>query len=118
MTNFKTYNEFINEDSGLMMFSIPADGAKLTKEFQDKQKKLGHYPKAVSSEVGGPGNPEEVAEETGPTMMSQRLGDIEPDGSGRYPSEGGQDFKITQPGTAVVSHNNMRGEPKITGLSG
>ena len=121
MIKFKTYNQFVNESDGLMMFSIPADGKKSNKEFNDKQKQLGYYPKAVSAEVGGPGNPgeaEEVEEDT-PTMLSQRLGDIEPDGSGRYPSQGGQDMKITQPGSVGTDpgYHNMRGEPKLTNLA-
>jgi len=113
MKNINTFDEFVNE-----MYSGPADGAKSFADFQAKQKKLGYYPNAVSAEVGGPGNPGEVAEEEGPTMLSKRLGDIEPDGSGHYPSQGGQDFTITQPGTSVVSTNNMRGEPILTNLAG
>jgi hypothetical protein len=35
-------------------------------------------------------------------MMSDRLGDIEPEA---YPSSGGQDFKVTQPGSAQLSTN-------------
>lgn len=103
MKNLKTFNQFVNE-----MYSGPADGAKYVKSFNDKQKELGYYPDAVGSEPGSPGNPA-VGEDV--SMMSDRLGDIEPEA---YPSSGGQNFKITQPGTVVTSHDNMRGEPKLT----
>ncbi len=108
--SFKKYNDFVNE----MWFSgaIPADGAKSVGNHFKKQQKLTYYPDAVSAEVGGPGNPGEVAEEEGPTMLSRRLGDIEPDGSGHYPSQAGQDYTITQPGTTITSFDNMRGEPR------
>jgi len=105
----KPFDTFINE-----MYMGPADGAGSFTDHQNKQKKLGYYPDAVSAEAGGPGNPG-VSEEEGVTMLSKRLGDIEPDG---YPSESGQSFAYTQPGTGVISQNNMRGEPILTNLPG
>ena len=110
MKNIKSFTAFVNE-----MYMGPADGAKSVADFNKKQKSLGYYPDAVSSEVGGPGNPGEVAEDETPTPLSQRLGNIEPDVDS-YPSAGGQDFTITQPGSGVVSSNNMRGEPILTNI--
>ena len=105
------FDQFVNE-----MYMGPANGAKSTADHMIKQQKLGYYPKAVSSEPGGFGNggnsgAPEVAEDRTPTPLSQRLGNIEPEA---YPSSAGQDFAITQPGSAIVSHDNMRGEPKLT----
>jgi len=106
----ESFDTFINE-----MYMGPADGKG---SFDDHQKKQqGYYKDAVSAEPGGFGNggnsgaPAGAVGEDGPTMMSDRLGDIEADG---YPSAEGQDFKITQPGTTIVSHDNMRGEPMLT----
>ena len=107
---FKKFNQFVNE-----MYMGPADGAKYVADFRKKQKSLGYYPDAVSAEVGGPGNPGEVAEEEVPTPLSKRLGNIEPDVDS-YPSDAGQDFTIKQPGSVGISYNNMRGEPKLTNI--
>jgi len=107
MKNVKTFADFVNE-----MYEGPADGAKSVADFFKKQKDLGHYPDAVSAEVGGPGNPGEVAEDGTPTMLSTRLGDIEPEA---YPSSAGQVAQIQQPGSKHISTNNMRGEPKLVG---
>ena len=109
MKNIKSFNEFVNE-----MYMGPANGAKSVEDFRKKQMELGYYPDAVSAEVGGPGNPGDVAEEEGPTMLSQRLGDIEPSAEA-YPSSAGQNFNIQQPGSKHISTNNMRGEPKLVG---
>jgi len=94
MKNIESFDTFINE-----MYSGPADGAKYVKSFNDKQSNLGYFPNAVGSEEGSPGNPA-VGEDV--SMMSDRLGDIEPEA---YPSSGGQDFKVTQPGSAQLSTN-------------
>ena len=110
---FKKFIEFaayVNE-----MYQGPADGAKSVADFRKKQASLTSNKDAVSSEVGGPGNPAAVAEEETPTPLSKRLGNIEPDVDS-YPSAGGQDFTVTQPGSGVVSSNNMRGEPILTNI--
>ena len=106
----KDFNTFLNE-----MYMLPADGAKAFADHQTKQKKLTYNPDAVSAEADGPGNggnagAPAVGENDSPSMMSTRLGDIEPDG---YPSAAGQDFKIQQTGSTMAgSHDNMRGEPR------
>ena len=111
----KDFNTFVNE-----MYMGPADGAKAFADHKKKQMALGYYPDAVSAEPGGPGNGGNagapgVGENDSPSMMSTRLGDIEPNG---YPSEAGQSFTYTQQGTGVISTNNMRGEPTLTNLPG
>ena len=108
----ESFDTFINE-----MYMGPADGAGAVKSFNDKQKKLSHNPDAVSAEPGGFGNGGNagapVGENDSPSMMSDRLGDIEPEG---YPSEAGQEYGVTPPSAPVINHNNMRGEPKITNI--
>lgn len=94
----KDFNTFLNE-----MYMGPADGAGYVKGFNKKQ--LGYNKDAVSAEPGGFGNggnagPPVVGENDSPSMMSDRLGDIEPDG---YPSAAGQDFKVTQPGSKQIA---------------
>ena len=111
----KEFDNFVNE-----MYMLPADGAKAFADHKKKQLALGYYPDAVSAEAGGPGNgggsgAPSVGENDTPSMLSTRLGDIEPDG---YPSASGQSFAYTQQGTGVVSTNNMRGEPTLTNLPG
>ena len=106
----KDFNTFVNE-----MYMGPADGAKAFSDHQKKQSGLGYYPDAVSADPAGPGNgggagAPSVGENDTPSMLSNRLGDIEPDG---YPSAAGQDFKIQQQGSTMAgSHDNMRGEPR------
>ena len=115
---FKKFNQFVNENS---FMSVPADSAKIVKKFNDVQ--TGYNKDAVSAEPGGFGNGGNAGApavgEDGPTMLSKRLGDIEPvlDDNGnpeKVPSSAGQVDKITQPGTTIVSHDNMRGEPMLT----
>ena len=105
----KDFDSFVNE-----MYMGPADGAKSFADHQKKQSSLGYYPDAVSAEAGGPGNPapSAVGEEQTPTMLSIRLGDIEPEG---YPGAGGQKYSVEQPGgwTTGTPPSNMRGEPMI-----
>ena len=113
----ESFDTFITE-----MYMGPADGAGSVKKFNNRQEKLSHDPKAVSADPEGFGNggnsgaPTDTVGaigEEGPTMMSDRLGDIEPEG---YPSAAGQDAAITPANAQVVSHNNMRGEPKLTNM--
>ena len=117
---FKKFEQFVNEDLGSFFMSVPADSAERVRKFNNIQ--LGYNKDAVSAEPGGPGNGGNAGApsvgEDGPTMLSKRLGDIEPvlDDNGdpeMYPSSAGQVKKIVQPGTAVVSHDNMRGEPML-----
>jgi hypothetical protein len=96
----KDFNTFLNE-----MYMGPADGAKAFSDHQKKQSTLGYNKDAVSAEPGGFGNggnagAPAVGENDSPSMMSTRLGDIEPDG---YPSAAGQDFKVTQPGSKQIA---------------
>lgn len=108
----ESFDTFINE-----MYMGPADGKGAFDDHQKKQ--LGYNKDAVSSDPDGFGNggnagaPVGAVGEDGPTMMSDRLGDIEPEG---YPSAAGQRQEITPAGSQVVSHNNMRGEPKLTNI--
>jgi len=102
---FKKFQKFVNEDLSF----LPSDSAERVRKFNNIQ--LGYNKDAVSAEpsVG----------EDGPTMLSKRLGDIEPvlDDNGNpemFPSSLGQVKQITQPGTTIVSHDNMRGEPMLT----
>ena len=108
----KDFDSFVNE-----MYMGPADGAGYVKSFNQKQDKLTYNPKAVSAEPGGFGNggnagAPAVGENDSPSMLSNRLGDIEPEG---YPSAAGQEYGITQPGTYTTGTQpwNMRGEPTI-----
>jgi hypothetical protein len=110
----ESFDTFITE-----MYMGPADGAASVKKFNNRQEKLSYDPEAVSADPEGFGNggnagaPAGAVGEDGPTMMSDRLGDIEPEG---YPSAAGQRQEITPAGAQVVSHNNMRGEPKLTNM--
>ena len=108
----KDFNTFVNE-----MYMGPADGAKAFSDHQKKQASLGYNKDAVSAEPGGFGNggnagAPAVGENDSPSMMSTRLGDIEPDG---YPSAAGQEYSVVQPGTYTTGTqpSNMRGEPTI-----
>ena len=94
----ESFDTFINE-----MYMGPADGKGAFDDHQKKQQ--GYYKDAVSSEPGGFGNggnagAPAVGENDSPSMMSTRLGDIEPDG---YPSAAGQDFRVTQPGSKQIA---------------
>ena len=94
----KDFNTFLNE-----MYMGPADGKGAFDDHQKKQQ--GYYKDAVSAEPGGFGNggnagAPAVGENDSPSMMSTRLGDIEPEG---YPSAAGQDYAVTQPGSAQIS---------------
>jgi len=106
----KEFDDFINE-----MYMGPADGKASVKAFNDKQQKLTHNPNAVSSDPSGFGNGGNagapVGENDSPSMMSDRLGDLEPDG---YPSGAGHRYPVSPQESPVMSHNNMRGEPKLT----
>ena len=94
----ESFDTFITE-----MYMGPADGKGAFDDHQKKQQ--GYYKDAVSAEPGGFGNggnagPPAVGENDSPSMMSTRLGDIEPSG---YPSAAGQDFKVTQPGSKQIA---------------
>ncbi len=94
----KDFNSFLNE-----MYMGPADGKGAFDDHQKKQQ--GYYKDAVSAEPGGFGNggnagAPAVGENDSPSMMSTRLGDIEPEG---YPSAAGQDYPVTQPGSAQIA---------------
>ncbi len=94
----ESFDTFINE-----MYMGPADGKGAFDDHQKKQQ--GYYKDAVSAEPGGFGNggnagAPAVGENDSPSMMSTRLGDIEPEG---YPSAAGQDYTVTQPGSKQIA---------------